>query len=108
MLANILFFCLLASLLPVMVGIATQFWIGFRYETVEIQVHAKLSTHNINSRHGKLRRKGKGQRSGMNEAEVQAPHSETERVGFCTVARMLMWPPGIRSSSPAPYSDDAV
>lgn len=45
----------------------------------------------------------------MKEAEVQASLTETrERVDFCTVARMQIWPLGIRSGSTAPYSDDAV
>ncbi len=53
--------------------------------------------------------KEKRQLSGMKEAEVQASLTETrERVDFCTVARMQIWPLGIRSGSTAPYSDDAV
>lgn len=34
--------------------------------------------------------------------------TETQAVDFCTVAHMQIGPLGIRSSSIAPYSDDAV
>lgn len=47
-LAYILFCCLLASHLPVMVVIPMQLWIGLGYKNVLMQVHAQSVPHKIN------------------------------------------------------------
>lgn len=39
---------------------------------------------------------------------AELSRTESQTVGFCTVAHMQIGPLGIRSSSTAPYSDDAV